>query len=1159
LLFCEECGCYIKQSRAHFCPSCRKYFCQKHINEHNCKFADFTEDEEEGFKEGDWVGIEGLPGIFKVLSVKEFNAKRRLIIKSLSDGKLYEVFVPPRRVNRLLKPLERVMRGVFGPPEKFDIFVDALRLRYAYLYNPASILSISKIDPLPHQIEAVYGRMLDSPEPRFLLADDVGLGKTIETGMLLKELKLRERVKRILIVVPPALQYKWQKELRERFNEIFQVYTGETLKTFANVSNPWTAHDQIITSLELAKMSLYKDWLKDVKWDMVIIDEAHKLAAHKFGNKVEYTDRFRLGELLHTRTRCLLLLTATPHSGEDYAFYRLVSLVDPYLFPSERDINREKLRRVMIRRIKEDLCDIFPPRESKTLSVEFSEEERRLYYELIKYVGYYFNLAKEEKRRGVGFAMVILQRRMASSIYAIKKSLVNRLERLEGLLKLPVEAFPELAKEDLEIIEEYEKNPEDVDEEAVERAMRNIESLTMARNKRELEIEIDQIKHLLELLDQVKIDSKASFLIDFIKKLHAEAPNEKVLVFTEYRDTMEYLKRLLEDEGYKGQISYIHGSMSAGEREDQVEAFRKRDDIRVMVATDAAAEGIDLQHNCHIMINYELPWNPNRIEQRIGRLHRYGQKKKVLIHNLLVKGTIEGAIFDRLLWKIDRIKSAMGERVFDVIGMLLSEVKIQELIMSIVAEGMKTFDAKIEDALRKIDKRRELIEMLERKCLMRDHINWSFLSSMRESGVENMIGESDVERFMKRFIAFSGGSLEEIDNGVYRIKLSEELEELTQLRSGEIVTFSREVAEKTGIRLITLGSSVMNRILKALTDPAFEGWTAVKIDPKGREGFLFVYSYSVKNAKEDLTWKRLFMLFHDLNTREIYAVNPTIIWDLENPASKEVKVPEEFLKFLSEGSGALNEQLKILKNSFEAELRGKLERELKIRLEDLKNYYETKIRESNERIRKYKMRLLIDKENMEIAIRREEANIREYRSDWESRERELRDKYTIVEEDLPDLMAVAIVLSKARFSKTKGEIEKIERLAIEEAIKYEISYGRKPLDVSWEFRGYDIVSEEGGERRFIEVKGFAVSGDVEMTSNEWIAAEKLKDRYWLYIVENALDDEKRGVTATIRNPYEVLKELAKVKEIRDFKVEIKAEDWKSIIHKIDRRNNTIGD
>jgi superfamily II DNA or RNA helicase len=873
LIFCAECECYLKKSEAYLCSSCRKYFCREHIGKHDCKIGGSTGDEE-GVKERDWVRIEGLPGIFKVLSVKDLGTRQMLIVKSLSDEKLYEVPVPPRRIDRLLKPLERVMRANFDPPEKFDIFVDALRLRYAYLYDPASILSISKIDPLPHQIEAVYGRMLDSPEPRFLLADDVGLGKTIEAGMLLKELKLRGRIKRILIVVPPALQYKWQKELRERFNEIFQVYTSETLKTPATTGNPWTTNDQIITSIDLAKMHPHRDWLRDVEWDLVIIDEAHKLAAHKYGNKIYLTDRFRLGELLHTRTKCFLLLTATPHSGEDYAFYRLVSLVDPYLFPSEYHVNREKLKRVMIRRIKEDLHGIFPPRESRTLSVEFSEEEKRLYSELTRYVGYYFNLAKEEARRGVGFAMVILQKRMASSIYAIKQSLRNRLEKLEKLLKLPIKAFPELAREDMEILEEYEKNPEDIDEMTVEEAMRSVEALTMARNKEELEIEIGQIRHLLELLDQVKVDSKARFLIDFIKKLHAEAPDEKVLIFTEYRDTMEYLRKLFEDEGYRGRIAYIHGSMSVEEREAQAKAFRNYDHIKVMVATDAAAEGIDLQHNCHIMVNYELPWNPNRIEQRMGRLHRYGQKKAVLVYNLLVKDTIEGAVFEKLLWKLDRIRSAMGERVFDVIGVLLSEVKIPELIMSIIAEEVKTFEARIEAALRRIDERRKLINMLEKKCLIRDSIDWGFFSSMRERIAENAIGESDVERFMERFIMFNGGDLEEVDNGVYRVKLTGELERIMQLDDGVFVTFSREVAEKKGVRLITLGSSIMDRVLKVSTDPAFGGWATIKVDPKGREGFLFIYSYSVTNVKGDLTWKKLFTLFYDLNSREVHIVNP---------------------------------------------------------------------------------------------------------------------------------------------------------------------------------------------------------------------------------------------------------------------------------------------
>ncbi|MEM3605998.1 MAG: helicase-related protein [Candidatus Bathyarchaeia archaeon] len=1098
---------------------------------------------EEEFEARDWVKVEGLPGIFKVLSIEELEIRRKLIVMSLSDGKLHEVFVPPQKVAKVSKPLERVMMGVFDPPEKFDVLVDGLRLRYAYLYDPASVLSISKIDPLPHQIETVYKRMLSEPEPRFLLADDVGLGKTITAGMLMKELKLRERIKRILIVVPPALQYKWQKEMLERFNENFLIYGSETLEMLSKIGNPWSINDQIITSLDLAKMSPYKDWLEDTEWDLVIVDEAHKLAAHKYGNKVYYTDRFRLGELLHTRAKCFLLLTATPHSGESYAFYRLVSLVDPYLFPSEFHVNREKLSRIMIRRIKEDLGDLFPPRESETLSVEFSEEEKRLYDELTKYVGYYFNLAREAQNRGVGFAMIILQKRMASSIYAIKESLRNRLEKLSVLLKLPIEKFPELSKEDEEVLKKYLMHPEDVDEKDVEKAMRNAEALTMAKNKEELRTEIAQIEHLLNLLDSIKVDSKARFLLNFIKRLHVEAPHEKVLIFTEYRDTMEYLKELLEED-YKGQIAYIHGSMNTRDREAQADAFRKYDHIKLMVATDAAAEGIDLQHNCHIIVNYELPWNPNRIEQRIGRLHRYGQKKKVLVYNLLVKDTIEGRVFERLLQKIEVIKKEMGERVFDVLGMLLSGVKIGDLIMSIVAEGMKKFEPRIEDALRRIGERRDLIEYLERNCLIRDYIDLGFASKVQEAIAENAIRELDVERFVRKFILVNGGVLEEVNDRVYRVKLTDELKEIMLLTDGELITFSKEVAEKMGIKLITLGSKVMDRILKVVTDPAFGGWTSVKIDPKGRRGLLFVYGYSLSNVRGDLSWRRLFTLFYDLDSREVHPVNPRIIWDLEDSRFKDVRTSEEFSELLDESLEVLDEKLRALKNSFEEELKNKFGKELKIKIEDLKKYCDAKIRESYKRIERYRMKLIYDKD-MEIAIRREEANIEKYKRLQEDKMRELEEKYTIVEGDYPELIAVAVVLPKIEDVQARSKVEEIERLSIEEAMKYEFSHGRRPIDVSKEFRGYDILSEGFKEKRFIEVKGFAESGDIEMTSNEWLTAERLRDSYWLYIVENSLSDEKK--IRPIQNPYKNLKKLAEIKEVRDFKVVVKAKDWKALI------------
>ncbi|MEM1542626.1 MAG: helicase-related protein [Ignisphaera sp.] len=1135
MIFCNECGRFIKTEKARLCLSCGKYFCFEHITQHKCGDL-YNVDEEPNVR--DWVQIEGRPGIYKVLS----KLGQEIIVISLATGKLDHIFSPPTKVSKILKPLERLSRGIFDSPEKFDLYVDALRLRYAYLFDEASVLSMSKIDPLPYQIEAVYRIMIDSPEPRFLLADDVGLGKTITAGMLLKELKLRERVKRVLIVVPPALQYKWEKEMR-RFNERFHVIDGETLKTLSiGERNPWQELSQVITSMDLAKISPYIDWLKSVEWDLVIIDEAHKLSAHRHGNRTEYTDRFKLGELLSLRTKSLLLLTATPHSGESFAFYKLISLVDPYLFPSEYYVSKEKLRRIMIRRLKEDI-GIFPPRKVHTLSINLSDEEKRLYEELVKYVSYYFNLAKIARNRGVGFAMVILQKRMGSSIYALKKSLENRLKGLKQILEGKL--LPEITEEDIEIMKEYEENPEDVDERDLERIRKKYEAMSIFfGDKGSLKREIEQVDHLLKLAHSIKVDTKASSLIRFIKELHEKDPDEKVLVFTEYRDTMEYLKDLLEKSGYEKSIAYIHGSMSVEEREEQMRIFRENSNVKIMVATDAAAEGIDLQYNCHIMVNYELPWNPNRIEQRMGRLHRYGQTRTVLVYNIF-EDTIEARVLQRLFEKIDTIRREMGERVFDVIGKLLSGIRIEDIIMDIIAVGKEKFEYKMAETFRKIDENRKSLELIEKRSLIKDLLDINFVERLEKSRLESAISELDVERFMKKYIVFSGGSLEEIDEGIYKVKLPNNLEDILQLKTGECVTFSRNLSERKFVRLLTLGSSIVDRALQLCSNPSFGGWTAVKVDPKGGKGLLLIYSYHIGNVGGDLFWKTLFTIFYDVDKDEVYEVNPKVIWDLKNP--EEIVSQKDASEMLEKGMEKICSKLVDLKRKFVENLKRKLERELSIRLEDVDNFYSIKIAESEKRIKKYKERALF--EDMRVAIGREEANIRLYKEEWERKKRELKAKYTLMEGEEPELLAAAVIIPPKEHSLIAANIREIERKGIEEAIKYELSQGRKPIDVSTEFRGYDIISEGTNERRFIEVKSFFKGGDIEMTSNEWLMAERLRDKYWLYIVENTMDDEKRKLSL-IQNPYEALRKVANFKEVKDFKVFIEEESWRSTAYTV---------
>ena len=1152
--FCAKCGRYIPASEREgaICPYCGQVFCKEHIHSHGCFI---TNENLPDIKVGDIVRVEGRDGLYEVISVQTIESPRgrhlKIGLRPKAGGSPFFVISPPVKIIKIPSLIDMIRCGKFpeGHMIKFDLFVEAVRFSYIHQYDPLLSLSVTKIDPVPHQIEAVY-RMLEAFEPRFLLADDTGLGKTIMTGMLIKELKLRGRLKRVLIVVPPALQDQWQRELYRFFGEYFRKLSSrEALRSYGPHINPWMAENQVITSIDFVKQEDILKGLRETTWDMIVFDEAHKLAAYKSGRNVRYTKRYKFADAMKGRTKCLLLLTATPHSGDEFAFFKLVSLVDPYLFPSEYDIDRSKLRRVMIRRLKEEVTDLngrplFPPREARTLYVDFTEMEKAFYDELTSYVRYYFNMAKQARNRGVAFAMTILQRRMASSIYAIKKSLENRRARLQDLLE---GKKIELTREDWEIIERYRKSPEDVDEAEIERVRKKLEALTMAANKEQLKMEIEQVDRLLRMVEDImaveKPDSKAKALLKFIDDVLERNPREKILIFTEYRDTMEYIKNLLEERGYR--VAYIHGEMPFDQRVQQEELFGNPEGASIMVATDAASEGLNLQF-CHILVNYELPWNPNRLEQRIGRLHRYGQRKKVFVHNLMVRNSVEDRVLKRLLDKLETIRREIGDRVFDVLGMLFSVIDWEKVIMDVISGAdwepiVQEIEAKIEE------RKQEIIESIERKFLTKDRLDFSFILELLGKSKEHAITEHDMERFVRRFLAVFGGRLLRTEKpGVFRLQLPKRLKD-EGLQLSKEVTFSKEIAkEDSSVEFLALGHPVIDKMIEICKQLMPDGQLTVKLSPRGEFGVFFAFKGKIVNGFTGETkGERLFTLFYDADRDEVRQVNSRCIWDWESCDEEEIELPEEIISRIDDiERKARGEAIKLLQD-YEDEVRRKVEREVRIKREDVIEYFNKKIAEAEERIKQYRSKLPI--KDIEIAIRREEANIRRFKEEQDKQLKRLEEELALIAEQPPELLAIAIVVpKKGRISIER--IREVEQAGMEAVMEYERSRGREPEDVSHEFRGYDIISKDGrtGEiLRRIEVKAFAGKAtNIEMTSNEWRAAQVYGDQYWLYIVEYATDPNRRTITL-IRNPYSVLKDVAKLKRITEFKVVIK--DWREVI------------
>lgn len=574
----------------------------------------------------------------------------------------------------------------------FRLVAEAQRIRLAGLHDPMSAVSTSDVRPLPHQIRAVYGEMLERRPLRYLLADDPGAGKTIMAGLLIKELLLREDVKRCLIVAPGGLVEQWQDELWFKFGLRFTILTAALAE--AEMGSVFTSHPRLIVRMDqVARNEDLLTQLGDCEWDLAIVDEAHRMSARHYGAELKKSKRFELGELLGRRTRHLLLMTATPHSGLEDDFQTFLTLLDEDLFEGRRRPGHTTdASTVMLRRVKEELMTfegkpLFPERVAQTVPYELTGPEVELYEAVSDYVRDEMNRADTldgKRRNTVGFALTVLQRRLASSPEAIYQSLQRRAARLEQRrtdlingVGVRDSAPPEQLLDDSD---EYSAaDVEDLEEELVDAA-------TAARTAEELETELLVLRRLIGAAARVRqLDTDRKW-VELRSILEDQGP-DKLIVFTEHRDTLHYLKRRIGSLlGRPDAVVTIHGGVHRAERRQVTEEFTTNPAVRIMLATDAAGEGLNLQA-AHLMVNYDLPWNPNRIEQRFGRIHRIGQENVCRLWNLVASNTREGEVFLRLLAKIEEQQRAYGGKVFDVLGSAFEETPLRELLMEAIRYG----------------------------------------------------------------------------------------------------------------------------------------------------------------------------------------------------------------------------------------------------------------------------------------------------------------------------------------------------------------------------------------------------------------------------------------------------------------------------------------
>lgn len=734
----------------------------------------------------------------------------------------------------------------------FRLAAEARRIHLAHLFDPYIALSSSAVDPLPHQIEAVYSEMLPRQPLRFLLADDPGAGKTIMAGLYIKELMIRGDAERILIVAPGSLTAQWQDELADKFGLSFDIVTRDMLdrtnpvEAFAENSRLIVRVDQIARRDELVEK------LPQVDWDLVVVDEAHRMSAHFYGDEVTKTKKYVLGETLGATTRHLLLMTATPHAGKEEDFQLFLALLDSDRFAGKfRDgVHTVDTSDLMRRMVKEKLLTfdgrpLFPERRATTVTYDLSPGEMGLYDEVTEYVREQMNradrLVKEgQGRRGntVGFALTMLQRRLASSPEAIFQSLSRRRKRLEQRIVDERQRARAAAlgispqEERLSTLLSDSPDDPDIDPDAwedLEGSEREdleteiVDAATAAATVAELQVEIEILKQLEQLARGLRsqgVDAKwiqlSGLLSESSEMFDPNGARRKLLIFTEHKDTLNYLvDRLRTYLGDDGAVVYISGATPREHRRAIQARFTQEDDCLVLVATDAAGEGINLQR-AHLVINYDLPWNPNRIEQRFGRVHRIGQTEVCHMWNLVAGDTREAQVYLRLLDKIDQQRQAYQGQVFDVLGDAISGRELRQLLLQAIRYGD---DPEVRDRINiVIDETvgTRIRDAIEHPPLAEETMSFANLERIRSDMLEaaaKRLQPHYIRSFFQAAFQHLGGTMTEREDGRYQVPtvpaaIRQRDRQIGTgapvLKSYTRITFDRELTKQPGVPLAEL-------------------------------------------------------------------------------------------------------------------------------------------------------------------------------------------------------------------------------------------------------------------------------------------------------------------------------------------------------------------
>ena len=1041
-----------------------------------------------------------------------------------------------------------------GDPRRFRLGVEAWRIENAFRHDMPG-LAVSRISPLPHQLDAVYGVFLEEPVLRFLLADDPGSGKTIMAGLFIKELMLRRAADRVLIVTPANLRPQWQRELAERFDIHCVQFDASTFD--ANpTQNPWDLHDFVIVS---------RDWLKreevlaafcaaDKRWDLAILDEAHgyTLQVGADGRVNKRSDRYQAAEQVAERTHRLICLTATPHSGRNSSLWGLLRLVDRDAYgdvcpTGPIDLSPQHYRKVP----KEQMVDmagnkLFKPRHPHTVSYSLSGAELDLYEAVTRFVSTELARIRGNATRGVaGFALTIMQRRLASSVRAIKRTLQRRIARLERALDDPETYVRNLRDFILQVYggdsealaDLAEQERWDLEERALEE--------WLPSTVEELRDELEVLRPLLAQAEQTEAagtEIKLNELLSVLDKLGLRQDRSvKLLIFTEHKDTLDFLTERLDVEGFE--VAVIHGGLRLRNRIAAEKQFREQ--AQIMVATEAAGEGINLQF-CHLMVNYDIPWNPNRLEQRMGRIHRIGQTRDVHIYNLVAMNTREGAVLATLLRKLENMAETLGESVFDVIGEIFAGTHLAVLIEKVLAGevtqqqaidelGGDTIDPQIEEKFR----------TLTAKALATHHLNWQAQADSAARATDRRLPAGYVERFFRDAVDFLGGHVaHRLDHTLRVTRTPDQLVAASRLAGAtreifptyERLTFDRAVALRPGDAAATatpeaelcgpghpLFDAALDAVVEQTRADVEAGAAFCASDIASPTVVYFVTGDSI-DGNGEVVHRAFASITEPLGGT--LASERILLYDLIDHTGEtpHVQAPgDEVVTGWARG------------HEFERRYqraRSERERTTAIAEEYLTNAFRVMLSRQQETLFGLDAEVQRGAIGSKGRLRQAELTREEIETRRNRRLSEVR-RARNVRRGPVRIFARALLLPTDASGRpdqnqqTPGggaamhSNREIEQIAVGVAVRYETEVrGAQVQSVESDNVGFDLVSVKGVQRRRIEVKGRAGVGSVELTWSEFATAIELGEGYWLYVVLDCAGPRPR--LYRVQNPAKAL-------------------------------------